>query len=459
MSPRKKAKPQEETLGRENAAARTLKRVEKERDEGEKRVQALVELATDWYWEQGSDFRFTKLYGPVYSRIRTDPNTWVGRLRWESPGVDTSSPDWDVHRETLERHEPYRDFEYTQTLPDGSRMYMSVSGLPILDDNGKFSGYRGIGRDITRRKIKEKELRESESRFRSLIDLTADWYWEQDQNLQFTVLYGRLFERAGTGLNLLLGKQPWSAIGADIRANPWKAHYDSLMKREAFREFEYSIPQSSGAMLHVSVSGTPIFEEGEFRGYRGIGRDITSSVVSRERISEMAFRDPLTGLANRGSLEIGLANAVQRASRDESQLAIIFIDLDGFKAINDTLGHAAGDSVLIEVARRLRSRLRGSDLIARIGGDEFVVVLEKIQDAKAVESVARKLLGDLAADYSLPNLQSTISGSIGASIFPGDGQDGDLLLERADVAMYAAKQGGKNAFVLYATLPGGSTTA
>ena len=162
-------------------------------------------------------------------------------------------------------------------------------------------------------------------------------------------------------------------------------------------------------------------------------------------MSSLAFTDPLTGLANRTSLGASLEQAVNRARRrSSSKIAVLYIDLDGFKQVNDVHGHDTGDALLVETAQRLRKHLRSSDLIARHGGDEFLVVLEDLQDLRPVEIVAKKLLAELGRPYALAGQELGVTASIGISVLPDDAVDARTLLKHADTAMYAAKQAGKN---------------
>jgi diguanylate cyclase (GGDEF)-like protein len=210
---------------------------------------------------------------------------------------------------------------------------------------------------------------------------------------------------------------------------------------------------TEGAVRYFAVSGEPRYAtDGRFLGYRGVGRDITEIALARERISTLAYSDPLTGLANRTSLGPSLEQAVQRARRRNSKLAVVFLDLDGFKQVNDAHGHDAGDALLIEVAARLRKHLRSSDLIARLGGDEFLVVLEDIQDLVPVDTVARKLLSEVDRSFSLAGAEVHVTGSIGISVLPDDAVDANGLMKHADTAMYTAKQAGKNTLRFYSAV-------
>ncbi|MEJ2742585.1 MAG: diguanylate cyclase [Gammaproteobacteria bacterium] len=172
--------------------------------------------------------------------------------------------------------------------------------------------------------------------------------------------------------------------------------------------------------------------------------DITERKANEERIHHLAHHDNLTGLVNRFSLEVYLKQALERAEKNNEQVALMFIDMDRFKAINDSLGHAAGDQLLIEVASRLKSSVRKSDVVARIGGDEFVVVCSGLKNCQSIIPLAHFLAHRLSMTYVLNGTPTFSSSSIGVSIFPADASDGDGLLKNADTAMYHAKKAGRN---------------
>jgi len=227
-----------------------------------------------------------------------------------------------------------------------------------------------------------------------------------------------------------------------------------------FRDFEVARGLPDGATRYFAVSGQPRYDsQGLFLGYRGVGRDVTEIALARERIASLAYSDPLTGLANRVSLAPALEQAIERARRQGHKIAGVFMDLDGFKQINDRHGHAAGDAFLVEVAQRLRRHVRASD--------EFFVMLEGVQDMVGVERVVVKIIDALRKPYpGIGEAQRRVSATLGVSIFPDDAPDATTLIEHADEAMYTAKQAGKNAYCLYSTgqkppagAPGAPSTA
>src|SRR5258706_2985123 len=304
---------------------------------------------------------------------------------------------------------------------------------------------------FVQRKQAEESLRDSEARFRSLTHLSSDFFWESDaQNRLAVLVHGPGYGQTRSGFGVL-GKPLWEIASTSPDEAGWEAHQAVLSSHLPFRDFEFARITGEGATRHFSLSGQPRFSaDGAFLGYRGVGRDVTEIALSRERIATLAYTDPLTGLANRTSLGPALEQAIERARRNRFRLAGLFIDLDGFKQINDRHGHAAGDAFLQEVAKRVRRSLRASDLVARLGGDEFFVLLEQVQDAPAVERVVNKLVAELLRLYDVRGTKARVSASVGISLFPDDSSDAATLIEHADKAMYSAKQAGKNAYCLYA---------
>ena len=310
------------------------------------------------------------------------------------------------------------------------------------------------------RKQAEASLRDSEARFRSLTQMSSDFFWETDEAHRYTQLVygpGYLAPEMGRGI---IGKATWELQCESPDEAGWAAQRARLDEHKPFRDFEFARRMPDGIVRYLSVSGDPRFgAQGAFAGYRGVGRDITEIALARERIASLAYTDPLTGLANRTSLMPALEQAVQRARRKNSKIAVVFLDLDGFKGINDAYGHDAGDALLIELAGRLRDNLRASDLVARLGGDEFLVVLEEVQHTDPVEVVANKLLVETVRPYNLPGAQASVTASIGISIFPDDAADATALVKHADIAMYAAKQSGKNTCRFYSSGPAANDPA
>jgi diguanylate cyclase (GGDEF)-like protein len=188
---------------------------------------------------------------------------------------------------------------------------------------------------------------------------------------------------------------------------------------------------------------------GRFSGYRGTGSDITARKVTEQRVHHVAQHDVLTGLPNRSLLQDRLSQAVAYAGRSGHQVWVMLIDLDRFKFVNDSMGHKAGDVLLMTVAARLRSALRDTDTVARLSGDEFVVILTEHEDQKLSVDVVQRLMDSVAQPVMLGSKEFFVTCSIGVAVFPTDGAPADSLIEHADIAMYRAKKLGRNNFQFY----------
>ncbi len=328
----------------------------------------------------------------------------------------------------------------------------TLSGLTLEIKSRNLPG-GGVVRtyeDVTHFVDAQAALRESEQRFRSLTALSSDWFWEQDESFRFVRVEGNSFDDYNTPASAYIGLTHWEGAESGVSDEHWAEHKRVLRSHQTFRNFEMQQSTRTGTMRWVSLSGAPIFDaQGEFRGYRGIGRDITDQKRSQDESQRMAFYDTLTGLPNRRLLMERLSQALVSSARNHSHGAMLFIDLDNFKDINDTLGHDVGDVLLENVANRLVTCIRQGDTVARFGGDEFVIMLEglkpKLPDAIAqVRTVGEKILAAMNLPFDLNLKEHFSTPSIGVTLFSGHQHTGDELLKRADMAMYQAKAAGRN---------------
>jgi diguanylate cyclase (GGDEF)-like protein/PAS domain S-box-containing protein len=304
--------------------------------------------------------------------------------------------------------------------------------------------------DITAQKATMAKLQESEARFRGLTALSSDWYWEQDEHFRFVRVDGNLESSHAAPAETYLGKTRWESGVQGVSAAQWAEHRATLEAHQVFHDFEVQRLRTDGTLMWASISGTPIIDaNGKFCGYRGTGSDITARKRAEADIERLAFFDALTGLPNRRLLMDRLEKAIVSSARRSTHGALLFIDLDNFKVLNDTLGHHMGDELLKQVAERLSECVRAIDTVARLGGDEFVVMLEDLHasapDAGAqVEAVGRKVLASLNRQFMLAGQPHHSSPSIGVTLFFQSENTVDELLKRADLAMYQAKAAGRN---------------
>jgi len=330
---------------------------------------------------------------------------------------------------------------------DGSTVWVQLTISVQRDATGRALHDISITQDISARKTAELAVQRSEQRFRNLVELSSDWYWELDASLRYTAFGGR-----GTSAKVeqwLRGRLAWDMPGAESDV-AWADMRARLERREPFRDFEYAYTDQQGNRRHICASGEPLHDdEGRFVGYRGVSRDVTPRKQAEERIQYLATHDGLTGLPNRVMFGELLSHVLASARRNQRKFAVLFIDLDRFKFINDSLGHEAGDALLREVARRLKESLRASDIVARLGGDEFVMLLQDQHNSEQAGGIARKLLSAVIKPFELNGQECRVTASIGISVYPDDAADEASLMTHADLAMYHAKEEGKNNFQFY----------
>jgi diguanylate cyclase (GGDEF)-like protein len=271
----------------------------------------------------------------------------------------------------------------------------------------------------------------------------AGWLWQIDANNQLTYVSPRICTLLGRSTRQLLGQSLPVVLGLD------GALGSALLTRDPFSGLDMEIDTAVGRRI-ISVSGNPIFNAaGVFGGYRGVGCDITDARRSQDRLTHMASMDVLTGLPNRQRLRELLAEAIGEAERTHCACAILFLDLDGFKPVNDSFGHRIGDAVLQTVASRRATVVGTGGQVGRLGGDEFAVVVRDGQSRKAIEDLAMWLIAAVAEPFLFESLEIRIGVSIGGAFAPVDGNTVDDLLVKADLALYQAKSQGRGTFVAF----------
>jgi diguanylate cyclase (GGDEF)-like protein/PAS domain S-box-containing protein len=288
------------------------------------------------------------------------------------------------------------------------------------------------------------ELASSESRFRALTTLSSDWFWEQDAEFRFTSLSSSSDKAVFFDEQETIGKTRWELQGIELIDITWAEHRVALEKNEPFSNLIYRYEAPSGKKGFMSVAGEPRFNtNGEFVGYHGVARDISAERKTQEKIYQLAHFDALTGLMNRTMLNDHLERTISESERHGRTAALLFIDLDGFKAINDMHSHAAGDYVLKAVAGRLKETVRREDFVARLGGDEFVAVLVNTS-AEDASRIGKRILAEIASPIVSDDMTYQLKASIGISLYPEDGTTSNALLQHADLAMYRAKDADGN---------------
>jgi len=413
-------------------------------------MRTLVDAVPDSIFAKDLNSKFLLANAAVAKGMGTTPENLIGKDDFDFFPQEMAQNFFDDEQAIVRTGEGLVNREELAVNKEtGNMRWFLTTKLPVRNDKGETVALVGIGRDITLRRRAERALRESEARFRSLIELSSDWYWEQDADLQFIDIEDPNNKSSYTR-DEVLGKSLKELPGTALISESWIEYEDLVAERKPFRDLELRRVADNGKTYFISLTGLPAFDEdGNFRGYRGIGRDISDRKRSEQHIHFLATHDSLTSLPNRFMFSQILNLAIESAHRYHRKLAVFFIDLDRFKNINDTLGHEAGDYLLCEMAARLKQCLRASDVVGRLGGDEFVVMLPEPENTEQIATVAQKILSASLEPIDINGQECRVTASIGICVYPDDGKDEQALMKNADIAMYRAKEEGKNNYQFY----------
>jgi len=314
---------------------------------------------------------------------------------------------------------------------------------------------RRVGVTLVHDKQTTKMLYESEQRLKLALSGADEGTWDLDipsGKINFDSLWGDILGYSSEQERPHYFDDWVALIHTEDRDRVLKAMSDHVEGWTAEYKVEYRIRSRSGEMRWVLGHGRAVRRDQAGKALRmvGVTRDITLKKEVEDKIWNLAHSDFLTGLPNRPLFYDRLRQAIAQAKRHDQKLALLFLDLDGFKLINDRFGHDTGDALLQEVAQRLRHNIRGADTVARTGGDEFIVILNNVTHAEDAAIVAGKIIQALAERFIIHDNTCTIGGSIGISIFPDDSDEMETLVSHADDAMYKAKEMGKNNYQFFA---------
>jgi diguanylate cyclase (GGDEF)-like protein/PAS domain S-box-containing protein len=410
----------------------------------------LVETSSDLVWSVDTGGRWTYLSPAAVRRIYgCEPGELLGREFKDVLAQEVSERDLAVFQRILAGESVF-DYETRHLRRDGSHVDLSFNAIPLRDAQGAVIGATGTARDVTSEKSAAVALYENVEKLRLAVDAAELMYWEWDRDTD----------------QLHWGRDPSSVVGAiSARTTRWSEYLEMIHPEDRDRYLgtvtaawdqtgpcssEYRVVRQDGRVAWLSSHGKTLADaSGRAHRMIGVSQDITERKRQEEEARFLAYHDTLTGLPNRRLLDDRLRQAVFLAQRRDARVALMVVDLDHFKQVNDALGHRAGDAVLREAANRIAGCLRKADTLARHGGDEFVVVIPDLQLDGDCQVVAEKILRSLVPPFRVDGRDFTIGASIGVSLYPVDAGDGEALLRNADVAMYRAKQLGRNNYRFY----------
>jgi len=344
---------------------------------------------------------------------------------------------------------PYR-LEYRIRCRDGSEKRVCERGCPVRDEGGA-RVLEGVVEDVTARELDRQRLADAELRYRSIF--------EDSPIGMFQTTADGSYIAANRALAALYGYETQSELIGELQDIAARLYVEPGRRREFQRlvqehdhviDFESEVYRRDGTRIWICEHAHAVRSaSGSILYYEGTVQDVTQRRAHERELAFHATHDVLTGLPNRNLLQDRLEQAILHAERFSRQVAVAVIDLDNFKFVNDSLGHAHGDELLVEVARRLRESLRGADTVARYGGDEFVLILCDAPDIGASRQVLDRVQSAISRPVTVGGQDLHVDCSIGVSVYPADGSDMPTLLRHADAAMYHAKQQGKGQYQFF----------
>ena len=341
------------------------------------------------------------------------------------------------------------EMEYRLCGPGRGCCWVLDMVRPLLSDEGEFCGYIGICFDISERRLAIDELR----KLQRAVEQSPSSIIVTDAEGRIEYANPKFFEISGYSLKEALGQTPRILKAGLTSPDIYRELWETILRGDEWRG-ELLNRKKCGELYWESVSISPVVDErGKTTHFVAVKEDITERKIAEAKLVEnekrlhyLAHHDSLTKLPNRALLYDRLRHGMARARRTGGQLALLLLDLDRFKSVNDSLGHDVGDMLLCEVAQRLRSLLRESDTLARLGGDEFVILIEEVAGSQEAAMVARKVLHSISRPFSLAGREVKSSTSVGIALFPEAGQDVEGLFRSADIALYQAKADGRGVY-------------
>lgn len=445
--------------------------------ENEERYRGLVETSNDLIWSADADGNWTFVNRKaVESIFGYEPEEMIGRPVTELADKARVKDGTDAFAAIRGGSESV-DYDTVYVNKDGSAVHMNFKAMPIRDEEGNIVGITGTARDMTARIKAEEELRKARDELEIRVeertkDLTAEIAERKkaeeqlrlaaqviyatseavlitDAEFRITAINPAFTKITGYTEDDIVGKIPHldDSIGGDdpLYSQMWRA-----IEEHEHWEGEFWNKRKNGEDYAVRASISTITDEdGAVMQYAALISDITERKVAEEKVRYQANYDELTGLPNRSLFLDQLGQSLNRMDRTKKDMALMFIDLDRFKWVNDTLGHDAGDDLLCQVAARMKECIRRVDTVARLGGDEFVIILQEISKAEDTVDIAEKVIEQISRSFTLGRKEASIGASIGITVAPVDGKDSNTLLRNADLAMYAAKKAGRSTYKFF----------
>jgi len=413
----------------------------------ETHFRALVETSGDIVFHVDSKGCFTYVNGAAVEAIlgyRAEEVIGVPITHFAT-GASAQALDDELFKLTETPGSMHVDGEFLHQC--GQPVYLSINAIALCNSDGRFVGASGTAVDVSEIKTAEILLRQALSEQHAILDSAT---------VGIAIVEDGRIARANAELERMFGCTPGSATGMAVESlcgvddcAQWRSIVANAVNGRSLFDNDEVCRRQDGSRFWCRVAVRPFTRSGGDNTTIWVLHDVTDRKQKEQAIEHAALHDTLTGLPNRALLSDRLEQAIKRAERTNTKFGVLFVDLDRFKIVNDSIGHDGGDQLLRTVAERLRRRVRSADTVARQGGDEFIVMLPDVASVADVERVAKDILAEITAPVSIFGNDYVVTGSIGMSIYPDHGSDAQSLLKHADAAMYRAKALGKNTYRVF----------
>jgi diguanylate cyclase (GGDEF)-like protein/PAS domain S-box-containing protein len=422
------------------------KLVERALREGEEKYRAIFENNVVGMFQSSPEGRFISV-NPALTHMcgYASPEEMISDIKDIASQHYVHPAERDAFKRIMAEQGYVENFEHETYRADGSIFWVSVNARAVRDSDGPIRYYEGTHQEITQRKKAEAELKQSEERYRTIIENIGDGYYEVDLKGEITFLNDAALRIIGLRRSEVQGFNFKAFATGEDAAVIFGVFHEVYLTGTPFRGLSWRVLRPDGKEQHMEISVSLIRDAAARpNGFRGIMHDITERRKAEKVIQHMAYHDPLTGLPNRLLFYDRFSQIMAHARRNQERFAIVMLDLDKFKEINDRLGHDTGDQLLRSVSERLSSQMRDGDTVARFGGDEFLLLLPGMKQIEDLDPLGQKVLQAFQQPFAVSGQALSIRASIGIAVFPDDGSDRDTLVQKADFAMYRVKAAGGN---------------
>ncbi|MBM4446908.1 MAG: PAS domain S-box protein [Chloroflexi bacterium] len=426
------------------------KQEEKALRQSEERYRTILDEMQDAYFEVDLAGNFTFVNDSQCRLLGYSNKEMLGMNYRGHIAKEDAQAVYQAFNQVYRTGKPIKNLIYKVIRKDGTTGIAETSASLLWNAQGEVIGFRGIGHDVTERVQMEEALRRSEERYRTILEEIEEGYYEVDLAGNFTFANDAACRQFGYSREELIGMNYRVYVPKEDVKSVYKAWNKVYRTGKSLKSYLFATIRKDGTQMFLENSVSPLRnKKGKIVGFRSVSRDVTERKQLAQKLADMATHDSLTGLPNRTLLSDRLTMGLALSRRSGNRLAVLMLDLDRFKAINDAMGHSVGDQLLKAVAEQLTGIMRKSDTIARIGGDEFVLVLPQISQANHVTKLAQRILDVFRQPFVFDGHRLDITTSIGIAIYPEDGKEIESLLKNADAAMYWAKEQGRDTYRFY----------